>query len=219
MKSSKMYLAVTAVTALVGAAPAGAAGIDMDDPRRAVGREDDIRVDAQLLTDTVAVGQAIGVTYQIQNMTAAPIAVADKATSASYDTDSQTITLALGSEIPANGNMPRMVVIPPGQTKTFSGGAMCQMPSSARRSRSSASPRYVRIKVHLLRNLGTFRDLIARAAESVRPIPLTDAQFDAWLETSDTIFLNELPVRFDPSGSRRMMSAEEGQRHSLFRTH
>ena len=59
-------------------------------------------------------GSTVGVTYQIQNLTTHPIAIADKVCSTSYDADSQTITLAIGSEVPANGMLPKMVTIEAG---------------------------------------------------------------------------------------------------------
>jgi len=56
----------------------GAARVDMKDPKRAIGREDDIRVDAQILTDSVAANAPIHVVYQIENLTSHFIAVADR---------------------------------------------------------------------------------------------------------------------------------------------
>ncbi|MGZ5432189.1 MAG: hypothetical protein ACXWH7_04625 [Thermoanaerobaculia bacterium] len=61
MKSSRPFLALIASIPLIHAAAATAAGIDMDDPRRALGREGDVRVDAQLVRDTVSPGAPIGV--------------------------------------------------------------------------------------------------------------------------------------------------------------
>lgn len=97
MKSSQLFLAI----ALFSAGAVRAGQIDMDDPRRAVGREDDIRVDAVLIDDTVSSGSAIGVTYQVHNLTSHPIALAEKLCTASYDAASRTITVAIGSEVPA----------------------------------------------------------------------------------------------------------------------
>src|SRR6185436_2441155 len=65
MTTKTALLALTASTLLTAAA-ANAAGIDMNDPRRALGRENDVRIDAQLLQETVSPGTAIAVTYQIQ---------------------------------------------------------------------------------------------------------------------------------------------------------
>jgi len=63
MRCSTWFLVVTLI------ATAGqAARIGMKDRRRAVGAEDDVRVDAQLTTEFVSARSPIGVTYQIQNL-------------------------------------------------------------------------------------------------------------------------------------------------------
>ena len=93
MKSSER-IAAAAVVLLLISSMGSAAGIDFKDPRRALGREDNVRVDAQMLQDTLSPGSAISVTYQVENLSEAPIAIADKVADASFDPDSQTITLS-----------------------------------------------------------------------------------------------------------------------------
>src|SRR6185436_9459580 len=116
MTSKTAILALAASTLLTTAA-ANASGIDMNDPRRALGRENDVRIDAQLVQDTVTPGTAIAVTYQIQNFSASPVAVADKLTDASYDEDARTITIGIGSEVPGDGSLPHLVIVAPGEKK------------------------------------------------------------------------------------------------------
>src|SRR5258705_10808388 len=96
------FLVISSITA-------NAAGVNMDDPARALGREDDIRVDAQLVQDTLAPGVPVAVTYQIQNLTETAVAVADKVSSATYDSDTRTIMVTIGSEVPQQ-TMPHVVV-------------------------------------------------------------------------------------------------------------
>jgi hypothetical protein len=189
---------VSSLTA-VFVASAFAADIDMNDPHRAVGRENDVRIDAQLLSDVIQTGSPIAVTYQIQNLTDQAVAVAEKSCSASYDADTQTITLSLGSEIPPDGAMPKMVTIGPGEKKVFR--AATSVHSAMARS-GRMGPRFVQIKVSVLRNLNPFRELLDRQKRSPAPaaIPLNDAQFEQWLDGNDTIYLNALPIRFEKSG-------------------
>lgn len=202
MKSSKLFFALIATIVLLPAAAASAAGaIDMDDPRRVVGRENDVRVDAQLAQDTVAPGSAIGVTYQIQNLSSSPVAIADKSASASYDPDTQTITLALGAEVPDDGRMPHVVTIAPGETKVFRGGATPTLNAASMRVASRNTPRFVQVKVSILRRLEPFLALI-RSQQPRGGAVLSDAQFDQWFESNDTIFLNTVPVRFSPRANR-----------------
>ncbi len=165
----------------------------MDDPRRTVGREDNVRVDAQLVQDTVTPGSPIGVTYQIENSSSTPIAIADKVSDASYDVDSRTITLSIGSEVPADGKMPHVVTVAPGEKKIFRIGVTPALGAAATRS-SLAPPRYVQIKVSILRNLAPFAHLIAKQTGTAQVLP--DDLYDRWFESNDTIFLNAVPVRF-----------------------
>ena len=116
MKSSSRIAVATAVFLLAGST-ARAAGVDFKDPRRALGRQDDIKVDAQMLQETISSGSPISVTYQIENLTPAPIAIADKVADASFDPDSLTITVSIGAEIPQGTTMPHLITIAPGQTR------------------------------------------------------------------------------------------------------
>jgi hypothetical protein len=196
MKSSRLFFALLAAIVALHSAAAAAATIDMDDPRRALGRENDIRVDAQLVKDTVSPGVSIGATIQISNLTTTPVAVADKVASASYDSDTMTITLSVGSEIPADGVMPKMTTIAPGQTKVFRCGAAPMINPAALRAAAGAAPRYVQIKVTVLRDLTPFERLLSEDARATQA--LSDELFDRWFESNDTIFLNSVPVRYAP---------------------
>lgn len=208
MKSSLLFLIFAFQSAIAAAA---APAVDIKDPRTALGREDDIRVDAQLLKDEISPGSIIGVTYQIQNLTTEAVAVAEKACSSSYDPDSQTVTVAIGSEIPDGGFLPKLTMIAAGESKTFTAGASLRVVSAAGRTRMIGIPRLVQIKVSVLRHLAPFAALLKAQAVRAR---LSDQQFDAWLESSDTIVLNPVPVRFNPE--RAGITAEAGSRASRY---
>jgi hypothetical protein len=165
--------------ALLSAA-VNAAALDWNDPRRAVGTNDGIRIDAQLTTDFVSPHFPIGIEYQIRNLSLHAVGIVDRRCEASFDGDSRTIVLSVGSEIPVGGEMPALVIIAPGETKTLRAGAAFSGP---------VVPRFVRIVVNVLRDLAAFLPL----REHQR---LSDAQFDQWLETKDSIALNAIPVRY-----------------------
>ncbi len=137
--------------------------------------------------------------WQIQNNSSAPVAVADRIASASYDPDTATITLSIGSEVPQDGRMPHVVFIAPGEKKVFSTGATPQYSPAALKAGMHA-PRYVQIKVSILRNLTPFEKVNAGQV-------LSDAQFEQWFESNDTIFLNTVPVRFSPRGANMFDAA------------
>ena len=204
MQSSKLLL-----VALLATTSAAATTVDMNDPRRALGREDDVRVDAQLHQDTVSPGSPVGVVYQIQNMTSKPVAVADKTTECSYDPETRTITLTIGSEIPTSGNLPHMVIVAPGEKKTFSASALLRVNLPSGRSPFIAEPRLVQVKVNILRDLAPFATLLERQTKTpTSTIALTDAQFDQWMESNDAIFLNTIPVRYSPRSRNNSTDAE-----------
>jgi hypothetical protein len=204
MKSAKLFLALFATIVLLHAAAASGASIDMDDPRRALGREGDVRVDAQLLRETVSPGSPIGVTFQIQNFSKDSVAVATRVADASYDEDSRTVTFTIGSEVPPDGTMPAMVLIAPGEKKVFRTAATPNLSAAAARRSFAVSPRYVQVKVALMRDVKPFLPLI-NAQSRAR---LTDEQFEKWFECNDVIFLNSLPVQFEPGRSAGGANAE-----------
>ncbi|MCU1231742.1 MAG: hypothetical protein JWO97_4626 [Acidobacteria bacterium] len=186
------YRSIAFFTAILISAAAQAAHVDMKEPRRAVGREDDIRVDATLTQETLTSGTSIGVIYQIENLTLSTIAVADKVVDVSYDSDSRTITFGIGSEVP-NATMPHLVLIAPGQKRVLTAGGTAHIIVPRARSPFIAVPQQLQIKVNVLRDVTPF----AQLAVAQR---ISDALFDTWVETNDSIVLNPLPVRWKDNG-------------------
>ena len=194
----KQLVAAASFAATFGicAAAANAASIDMNDPRRALGREGDVRVDAQLVSETVGHGAPIIVTWQIQNFTELPVAVATRVIDASYDADSRTITVAIGSEVPDEGNMPEMTLVAAGEKKVFRSAASLAISPAALRGSRGGAPRFVQVKVSILRDLDPFAAMIETQTPDAPPQRLSDALFEQWFESTDTIFLNTLPVQW-----------------------
>lgn len=195
MKSSSRIAVAVAVFLLV-CSTARAAGVDFKDPRRALGREDDIKVDAQMLQETLSAGSPISVTYQIENLTASPIAIADKVADATFDADSQTITFSIGAEIPQGAAMPHLTVIAPGQTHAFRIGASAQVLVANAKSPWAHVPRFVQIVVNVLRDVKPFAKLIAQQTQSAAAPPLPNDLFDTWVDSVSSVELNVLPVRW-----------------------
>lgn len=202
MTTSRVFLPLTVATALWYTVAAQASAIDMDDPRRALGREDDVRIDAQIIQETVSPGAPVGVTYQIANLTSAPVAVADRVAAASYDSETQTITLSIGAEVPQDGRMPHLVTIAPGEKKVLHAGATPLLSAGIIRTAAMA-PRLVQVRVSILRDLTPFAELIATQDPRTGGTPLNDEQFEKWFESNDTIFLNSVPIRYSPRASGR----------------
>ena len=208
MKSSR-FVPILLVGLFLAADAAHAAHVDMKDPRRALGREDDIRVDAELAQDTVASGAPVAVTYQIENLSKDPIAIADKVCEISFDADSQSLVVSIGSEVPKAAVMPKLVVLAPGEKATFNAGGVVHVQVPANGNPFVAVPRYVQIKVSVLRGLSAFRGLIDRQAHTTVPVSLSDAQFEQWLESNDTILLNEIPVQYSANPRSAVSDASQ----------
>jgi len=201
MESSKPFFAAVAIS-VIGAATASGARIDFKDPRRALGREGNIRIEAELAEDTVAANAPIHVTYQIENLSKATVAVADKVLDAGFDLDSRTVTLSIGAEVPPGPNMPHLVTINAGEKRVLTGGTLLHLTVQTLRTPWTAVPRYVQIKVVLLRDVTPFARLIEQQNRSVGPVPLPDEMFDHWVENSDSVFLNTIPVYWRPENRR-----------------
>ena len=204
MRSSTWFLFIALLSA-----GGHAATIDMNDPRRAVGSEDDIRVDAQLTGDFVSPHSVIAVTVQIQNFSSRTVAVVDKVCEASYDSDSRTITLSVGSEVPRDGQMPRLVAIRSGEKRTFTVGTVLRVTVLPLRTPRTAVPGFVQIKVNVLRDVAPFVALMDRQSRASVAIALNDDQFEQWLKTNESILLNVIPVRYRAAEQSRMADASQ----------
>ena len=193
MGSSKPFFTAVAMS-LIGAGIAAAGHVDFNDPRRALGREGDIRVDAELAQDTLSANSPVTVTYQIQNLSKTTIGVADKITDTDFDLESLTVTLSIGAEIPPGTQMPHLVTINPGEKRVLTGGALLHVAIPNVRTRWSAVPRFVQVKVTVLRDVTPFAKLIEQQNRNAAPVALPNNMFDRWVEASDSIVLNAIPV-------------------------
>ena len=203
MKSSSRIAVVVAVI-LLTSATVHAAGVDFKDPRRALGREDNVKVDAEMTQDTISSGAPIQITYQVENLTESPIAIADKVMGATFDADSQTITMTIGAEIPPGEAMPHLTTIAPGQKRAFRAGALAAIALSSTHGPFAHVPRFVQIIVNVMRDLTPFANLIAMQARSTVAPALPDALFDQWVASVSSVELNVLPVRWSDQRSSNM---------------
>jgi len=214
MKSSNSFFVATAV-ALILSASAQAAKVDFNDPRRALGREDNIRVDAELSQEDISTSAPLSFVYQIENLTKEPIAIADKASDVSYEADTQTIVFSVGAEVPTAATMPHLVVIKPGEKRTFTAGGSVHVAVPNMRTPWTAVPRYVRIKVNVLKDLGPFAELISKQTATTSPV-LPNDLFDKWVNAVDAVFLNAIPVHWG-AGPPDPMTAVDASRGGVGR--
>ncbi|HEY2322342.1 MAG TPA: hypothetical protein VGJ82_05690 [Thermoanaerobaculia bacterium] len=204
MKSSLFVVALTLTTT----AAMAAARIDMKDPRRALAREDDIRIDAQLLQDTLQQNGPITVTYQVENLSNSAIGIADRVSDVDFNPDDVTITLTIGAEALTAKTLPHLVVIAPGEKKTFrAGGTVHGVLSSS--GPFAVVPHTVLIRVNVLRDVEAFRQAIAAQQQPNAVVAVTNDMFDHWIDSNDSIELNELPVRWSSEASREGVTSAD----------
>jgi hypothetical protein len=208
MQSSRPFFTAVVAT-MIGAAGANAAHVDFKDLRRALGREGNVRIDAELGQDTVSSNCPLNVTYQIENLSSATIAIADKVTDATFDADSRTVTLSIGAEVPPGPNMPHLVTINSGEKRVLNSAALLRINMPTMRTPWTAIPKYVQIKVTVLRDVTPFVKLIEQQNRTPSSILLPNDMFDRWVESSDSVLLNAIPVYW--KGESRRGTAENNQ--------
>ncbi|MDP9194305.1 MAG: hypothetical protein M3P06_21625 [Acidobacteriota bacterium] len=180
----------------LGLAGCASTAVDMAEPRRIVGTLDAVRIDAQVSVDQVSPGAHIPITYEITNQRDKAIAVAELLPDTSYDAESHTFTVSIGSEVPGNSMLPRLVVIEPGEKKTFSTMARVIYvvpPRGDPQGRPSAS---FRLKLNFLGDTEPFRELIGIKEVAVSDPKLADALFPLWLERNEVVYTNTIPMRW-----------------------
>lgn len=171
--------------------------VDIKEPRRLVATESDVRLDAEIRTDTLSASQQIPIDYLITNNRSGPIAVAELIPDATYDYESRIVTVGLGSEIPGEEMLPRLVMIGPGQQKKFSAMARVTIPPQMRAaSPFVARPGAIQLKLSFLSETNSFESLIGIPERVVHDPKLAAALFPKWLESNETIFTNILPMRW-----------------------
>jgi hypothetical protein len=193
-----MLTAVTVSPLLAGAR------IDPREPRRFVGREDDVRVEAQLVSPLLRPNAAVQVIFEVQNFRKESIALDPTTTSCDYDPESATATLIVGAEVPDDKKPPRLVVIHSGEKKTFTVVARMTMPPALN---ARVRPRMVQLKLNYLGDVKPFEPMLA--ASSSRP---AGDIFPLWIENNVAVVTNALP--FDFASSAAPSSVDASRAHS-----
>lgn len=178
-----------------------ASGVDLDEPRRLLGREGDIRVDAQMFGERINPGSLVTLTYEIQNFRATPIAFSDVVAASDFDPESRTITVTLGAEVPGTPP-PRLEVIGAGEKKTFTAGARMNF-LIADRGELSLYPQSLRVKVNFLSDIEPFGELIGPEQRGSANPGLSERLFEVWVENIESVTTNSVPISWGRSSRTR----------------
>jgi len=77
-----------------------------------VGTENNVRVDAEIYGEDMVQGASLSIKYDLTNQRSSPILVADLLPETTYDPDTRMVTVIIGSEIPGEEFLPRLISIP-----------------------------------------------------------------------------------------------------------
>jgi hypothetical protein len=167
-------------------------GVDMGEPERVLGKEDDVRVDAQFVAQSYSQGSNVSILYEIENLRAASIAFANLNPEMSYETETGIFTVTVGSEVPGNQMLPRLIEIKPGERVKLTAGSRLIVPVS--REGQFAPPREIRLKLVYLNSVEPFRELIGIPEVAVQNKALADRLFPVWIEHTGTVTTNTAPI-------------------------
>lgn len=170
--------------------------VDMSEPRRVVGTENDVRIDAEVYGDTLGPNVNIPIKYDITNNRSSAILVADLLLNATYDAETLMVTVDIGSEIPGEHYLPRLISIPSGAKKSFRGAARVAILHSPSSTPFSPRPNKLRLRVNFLSETKPFEKLIDIPEKVVHDPALAEALFTKWVEGNETVVTNTLPMRW-----------------------
>lgn len=168
--------------------------VSQSEPRRVVGTDNNVRIDAQIFGDELQTSTSLPLKYDITNSRPAAIAVADMVPETTYDPDTGTVTISIGSEVPGSTLLPRLIAIAPGEKKSFSTVARINLMNPA--STLIRTPNAVQVKVNFLTDTASFEMLIAMTQKGLYDPKLADELFPKWVERNATVFTNALPMRW-----------------------
>jgi hypothetical protein len=183
---------------LLVAACATTSKVDMKEPRRLVATDNDVRLDVQVRGDTLAPSNDFPMDYEITNNRDTSIAVAELIPDSSYDPDTQTVTVTLGSEVPGQQFLPRLILIKPGEHKAFSHAARVSLPITemVEQNPFHRFPNALRVRLNFLADPKPFEKLIGISERAVRDPVLAAELFPKWVEHNESVITNVLPMRW-----------------------
>jgi len=183
----------------------------MTQPRRVVGTESDVRVDAEIYGDHLGPNVTIPLKYDVTNHRKTTILIADLIPDAAYDPETHMVTVSIGSEIPGEQFLPRLIPVRPGEKKSFEASAHVVIVANTA-SPWVPRPNALRLKINFLGDPAPFEKLISIPEKAIRDPVLAAQLFPKWVEGNETVFTNVLPMRWVGMGSSDDPSSDQAPR-------
>ena len=186
--------------------------VNQNESRRVVGTDNDVRIDAEVFGDVLGATINLPLKYDVTNSRQATIAIADLVPETTYDEETRTVTISIGSEVPGATLLPHLISIKPGEKKSFSTIARVNIliPAGTPLARI---PRALRLKVNFLDDTTQFEQLIAMTEKGLYDPKLADELFPKWLERNETVYTNTLPMRWQlPPPEEQNPASKRGRR-------
>lgn len=169
--------------------------VPMSEPRRVVGTDNDVRIDAEVIGDRLGPNVTVPIQYDITNNRRMTILIADLIPESTYDPETHMVTISIGAEIPGEEFLPRLIPIRPGERKSFKTAAHVNIVANMA-SPWVPRPNALRLKVNFLSDPAPFEKLISIPEKAVRDPALAAQLFTKWVEGNETVFTNSLPMRW-----------------------
>jgi hypothetical protein len=185
--------------------------VDMKEPRRIVGTESDVRVDAEIYGDRLSANVTLPLKYDVTNHRQTTILIADLIPETTYDPETHMVTVSIGSEIPGEQFLPRLIPIRPGERKSFTTAAHVVIVANPA-SPWVPRPNALRLKVNFLGDPNPFEKLISIPEKSVHDPALAAQLFPKWVEGNETVFTNTLPMRWSTAAEEPTPAVPAGRR-------
>jgi hypothetical protein len=205
--------AVLVMVLILGAC--STASVDRTQARRVVGSESGVRVDAEIFGEVMRTGSPVAITYEITNGRSERIAVADIIPVTSWDPEELLVTVDIGSEVPGEVMLPRLVAIEPGETKVFSTSARIAFPMPMPPGQQPPAVA-LRLKVNFLGDVEPFRALVGITEKAVADRALADALFPLWIERNEALYTGTVTLRWSTSQDPAIAPIQRSPRTGRF---
>ena len=194
-------------------APAPKPSVHMDEPRRIVGTENDVRLDAEIVGEHITPGAPIPIRYVITNQRSTTILVADLLPQTNYDPETGTVTIEIGTEIPGQEFLPRLIAISSGEKRSFTTKGVLNV-MIRERTLNNVVPRELRLRLNFLGETTPFEKLINIPEKAVHDPQLASDIFTKWVEGNETVVTNAIPMRWGQgySDEPAMSTPQTGRR-------